>query len=332
MLKILSSEFRDSGDRGLVPSGFEETFLSVLTKARDQSHPQEVHLNSEADESSPQVRISTEDKPTKSVTDGRVEKNNHDTIVKELLAVPNPNYDERDFVLFPTAPTGRHIKWARAVRGVGVSGGSGKLEPKESSAEQLGPQPRVSSIVPTPRNPPSTWRDALFTMPSLMRPKNLRWPSLFPDVEAQERVEWVPSPPQRYTASPPPQTVPPEPPKPRFASIITKISTPMPLRAVFATPQAEETYFRERKVLEYKRAHGFSTRFFTALLGGLALIVPMLIMAIHENRMKSLITASVCVLLFALGLAWAVPATPQELLGTTAAYAAVLVVFVGVSS
>ena len=141
--------------------------MGVPTKARDQSHPQRVYLNPEADESSPQIRISTEDEPTESVTDGKAEKSNDDTIAEELLAVPNLNYDERDFVLFATAPTRRHMEWARAVRGLGVSGGSGKLEPKESSAKQLGPQHRGSSIARIPR-------DTLFTIPSFDTPQNPR--------------------------------------------------------------------------------------------------------------------------------------------------------------
>ncbi len=65
-------------------------------------------------------------------------------------------------------------------------------------------------------------------------------------------------------------------------------------------------------------------------MGGLALVVSMLIMAIHPLREKTLITASLAVFLFALGLAWKSSAQRQEILAVTAAYAAVMVVFVGI--
>ena len=80
-----------------------------------------------------------------------------------------------------------------------------------------------------------------------------------------------------------------------------------------------------------ERQTGFQARFITAMLGGLALVAPMLIMAIHPNRLKTLITASVAVFLFALGVAWKSSAQRQEVLAVTAAFAAVMVVFVGVS-
>jgi len=88
---------------------------------------------------------------------------------------------------------------------------------------------------------------------------------------------------------------------------------------------------RKHRLDHLKRQTGFRTRFITAILGGLALVVPMLIMAIHPLRIKTLITASVAVFLFALGLAWKSSAQRQEMLTVTAAYAAVMVMFVGVS-
>lgn len=73
-------------------------------------------------------------------------------------------------------------------------------------------------------------------------------------------------------------------------------------------------------------------RVIAAIFGGLSVIVPMLIMAIHPSQVKTLVTASVAVLVFALALAWKSSAQIETLLATTAAYAAVLVVFVGVNN
>lgn len=73
-------------------------------------------------------------------------------------------------------------------------------------------------------------------------------------------------------------------------------------------------------------------RFIVALTGGLALVVPMLIMRIHQNPNKSLITTSIAVVLFSGVVSVGFKASNAETLGITAAYAAVLVVFVGTSA
>lgn len=92
-------------------------------------------------------------------------------------------------------------------------------------------------------------------------------------------------------------------------------------------------------------------RFLMAVLGGLSLIIPMLIMTLHKSLLISLSTISVAVLLFAFILAeWPIvhnhlpwvkkwksvrgqdvfsSLRAKEVLLVTAAYAAVLVVFVG---
>ncbi len=70
-------------------------------------------------------------------------------------------------------------------------------------------------------------------------------------------------------------------------------------------------------------------RFFVALFGGVAVVVPILIMSFSSSQTKSLITISVSVLLVALAIALLSKASNQELIMATAAYAAVLVVFVG---
>jgi hypothetical protein len=74
-------------------------------------------------------------------------------------------------------------------------------------------------------------------------------------------------------------------------------------------------------------------RIVMAMFGGVALIGPMLIMTLHPSKNTSLITVSVATFIFALILAvGATDSTGKDVLGATAAYAAVLVVFVGTSS
>jgi uncharacterized membrane protein YqjE len=74
----------------------------------------------------------------------------------------------------------------------------------------------------------------------------------------------------------------------------------------------------------------FLSRLSMALIGGLALIAPMLIMTLHNTRLTTLLTTSLFVIGVAVGLAWKMKdAKSQDIIAATAAYAAVLVVFVG---
>jgi hypothetical protein len=73
-------------------------------------------------------------------------------------------------------------------------------------------------------------------------------------------------------------------------------------------------------------------RFIIGTLGGCALIVPMVVMVLHQSLTKSLITVSVAVVLFALVLSLVFETDNQDTITATATYAAVLVVFVGTSS
>ena len=79
-------------------------------------------------------------------------------------------------------------------------------------------------------------------------------------------------------------------------------------------------------------ATGFVSRIGAALFGGLALLVPMLIMAVHDASTRNLVTTSVAVGLVAICLASLSLGSWRDVLGITAAYAAVLVVFVGTST
>lgn len=76
----------------------------------------------------------------------------------------------------------------------------------------------------------------------------------------------------------------------------------------------------------------FAERFFMALFGGLTLIGPMLIMTLHPTRLTQLLTTSLFVVAVALVLACLEQLQPKDIIGATAAYAAVLVVFIGSGS
>jgi len=73
-------------------------------------------------------------------------------------------------------------------------------------------------------------------------------------------------------------------------------------------------------------------RFLVANIGGATLLVPMIIMSFATSRAAHLIVTCIFVLGFAFVFSISARATNQELLGATAAYAAVLVVYVGVAS
>lgn len=74
-------------------------------------------------------------------------------------------------------------------------------------------------------------------------------------------------------------------------------------------------------------------KIFMAVVGGLVLLAPMLIMVLHPGLLTALTTTSVFVLVVAIGLALIMKgADEKDIVAATAAYAAVLVVFVGTSA
>lgn len=89
-----------------------------------------------------------------------------------------------------------------------------------------------------------------------------------------------------------------------------------------------------RQIRMHRRLREFSPlpRLIAALLGSAAFLIPMLIMALDPYPKKNIITASVFVVAFAILIAWFYTGTTSEVLAMTAAYAAVLVVFVGTSN
>ena len=106
------------------------------------------------------------------------------------------------------------------------------------------------------------------------------------------------------------------------------------LEDIFKVKNAKNN-FREvdkaaREAREMHRAS--SERIWMGSFGGLALIVPMLVMVLHRSLRGNLIVSSVGTVLFAVALALAARSLRgMDVLAATAAYAAVLVVFVGTS-
>jgi len=82
------------------------------------------------------------------------------------------------------------------------------------------------------------------------------------------------------------------------------------------------------RIAEAKKA--LVSRLLMALGGGFALIGPMLVMILHPTKLTTILTTSCCVVATAVLLAvFMRNSEPKDVLGCTAAYAAVLVVFVG---
>ena len=72
-------------------------------------------------------------------------------------------------------------------------------------------------------------------------------------------------------------------------------------------------------------------RFLVAMVGALFLLVPMYIMSIHQSLTKNLLTTTAAVLLFATTCSITLRTSNDQTLGATGGYAAVLVVFVGLT-
>jgi len=90
--------------------------------------------------------------------------------------------------------------------------------------------------------------------------------------------------------------------------------------------------FTHKRDTQGQLSRQFWGRLWVAILTGLSLIAPMLFMKLYDNLLAQLITASVAVLLLGAILAYLEEMQKKDVVGATAAYAAVLVVFVGTSS
>lgn len=88
--------------------------------------------------------------------------------------------------------------------------------------------------------------------------------------------------------------------------------------------------FKAKHEVNREGQKDFLSRVAMALFGGVALVVPMLIMTLHPTKLTTLLTTSVFVFAVAIALAWFMyDSQPKDIMAATAAYAAVLVVFVG---
>jgi uncharacterized membrane protein YhaH (DUF805 family) len=89
------------------------------------------------------------------------------------------------------------------------------------------------------------------------------------------------------------------------------------------------SFTQRTRLIKTRGFRAFVQRLVAALFGGVALVAPMLLMVLHKDRATDLATTSVAVLLFAVAVAYYSDATPEAIVSIVAAYAAVLVVFVG---
>lgn len=71
-----------------------------------------------------------------------------------------------------------------------------------------------------------------------------------------------------------------------------------------ASDRTRQAFEQTRKFERYNNVMSFNKRLGMALFGGLVLILPMLIMVLHPNKTKSLITSSIFTMAFALAQAF----------------------------
>jgi len=121
----------------------------------------------------------------------------------------------------------------------------------------------------------------------------------------------------------------------RIDPLRRSLMTSLPSSLAFSKHEKEERkkeYTEGQKPKEVSGHVDRLVRFIIALIGGLFLVIPMLIMSIEPSQNKSLITVSSAVLIFALAVSLVVKVSNIETLVSTATYAAVLVVFVGTTA
>lgn len=84
------------------------------------------------------------------------------------------------------------------------------------------------------------------------------------------------------------------------------------------------------RINKSRNTKAFVNRLILGMFGGVSLVGPMLLMVFHKDIVTATATTSACVFAFAAIIAFRTEASPEVIVGTVAAYAAVLVVFVGV--
>jgi hypothetical protein len=105
----------------------------------------------------------------------------------------------------------------------------------------------------------------------------------------------------------------------------------------FLSYSKEEKLSRNTAYIRREPPEGISpfidriARFIIAFAVGASLVVPMVVMLFHPSQTKSVVTVSVSVILFSACLSLGMKPSNTETVAATAAYAAVLVVFVGAS-
>lgn len=103
---------------------------------------------------------------------------------------------------------------------------------------------------------------------------------------------------------------------------------------------AEERLLNDPRWLEFGERNtdshellAFLRRLTMGVFGGLALLVPMIIMVLSPTKLTALLTTIICVLFVAVALSIAMRETePKDIFAAIAAYTAVLVVFVGTNT
>ena len=99
---------------------------------------------------------------------------------------------------------------------------------------------------------------------------------------------------------------------------------------VYVPDYTGEGGWRHRTATQENAKQNLLQRVQMALFGGVAVVAPMLIMVLHKTQLTALVTTSVFVVAVGLVLAWVMrEAAQKDIMTATAAYAAVLVVFVG---
>lgn len=106
-------------------------------------------------------------------------------------------------------------------------------------------------------------------------------------------------------------------------------SGPLPIPRDHSSPLLREVGRKKANRMAYDKLR--LLRFTVAASGVSLVIVPMLIMANVPGKVASLVTTCVAILIFAALVTLVSKLSPNEVLATTAAYAAILAVFVGAS-
>lgn len=120
----------------------------------------------------------------------------------------------------------------------------------------------------------------------------------------------------------------------RLKTILKRI---LPFSWTWTTEEREQYGVKEAKQVRHQlpeqdtmAVHTIAS-FIISICSGATIIVPMIIMSFQPGQTKSLVTTSVAVLLFGFVLSAVIKIKSSDIFLATATYAAVLVVFVGIS-